>query len=150
MKLRVFIWILILVLAGIFPVYAKGLSKTAVFLQIVDGETAFVVDPEAREAWWVVGECRRPIPMAKPANSTTKQSSNSIQSEIISENVRIGVHHVTLRQQFRFSLGQSPSDIARVEVYNSLRGGWADVPVKRIDNCATDITCSRRMEAPEC
>lgn len=154
MKLRVFIWILALSLAGLVPDYAKAASKTAVFLQIVDGETAFVVDPPKRKAWWVVGECRREIPIVDEKNHSKNPNQNSninsIQSEIVSENVRIGVHRVNLRQQFRFSLGDGPSGFVRVEVYNSLRGGWADVPVKRVDNCALDMACLRRMDAPEC
>ena len=37
-------------------------SKSAVLLEIIDGDTAFIVDVKQAKAWWVVGQCRKPYP----------------------------------------------------------------------------------------
>ncbi len=124
-------------------------SKSAVLLEIIDGDTAFIVDVKQAKAWWVVGQCRKPIPMS--GASQQKNSNKSIlSSEIISENVKIGNRQVTLKQQFRFKLAASPNENYNVEVYNSLRGGWSPVPVQAKANCAVDAACRLRMESPEC
>lgn len=115
-------------------------------LEIIDGDTSFMVDEKAYKAWWVVGECRRALPLEKPKVSSNK-SINSMTSKMISEDVRIGSRPVELRQQFRFNMAIRP---ASVEVYNSVRGGWSSVPVQVNETCDQDTACRSRMELPEC
>ncbi len=159
----------ILYLIPIIAVLATGTglvsakpAKTAVMLEIIDGDTAFVVDKTNNAAWWVVGECRRPIPVEPRKNSQKnigKNSINTITSKIIRNNTRIGSRQIVLKQQFRFTFqtnqagtpnGLFSTPIINVEVYNSLRGGWSAVPVRQNAQCAYDATCRQRMEAPEC
>ena len=120
-------------------------AKTAVMLEIIDGDTAFVVDKTNNAAWWVVGQCLRPIPVEPKDNST-----NTITSKIIQNNTRIGNRQIVLKQQFRFTLADAPNGPTTVEVYNSLRGGWSAVPVRLNAQCKYDATCRQRLEAPEC
>jgi len=120
-------------------------AKTAVVLEIIDGDTAFVVDMTNNAAWWVVGQCLRPIPV-EPKNS----SIHTITSKIIRNDSRIGDRQIVLKQQFRFTLADTPNGPATAEVYNSLRGGWSAVPVRLNAQCAYDATCRQRLEAPEC
>ena len=149
-KLQYIILMLIFGLVYSTPSMAREVpSKSAVMLEIVDGDTAFIVDGAQAKAWWVVGECRRPIPI----NEASKQKNNNksmIYSDIISDNVEIGNRQVTLKQQFRFTLAATPNGHYSVEVFNSLRGGWSPVPVQANANCALDAACLRRMELPEC
>jgi len=87
-----------------------------------------MIDEKANKAWWVVGECRRGLPLEKPVVSKEK-SKNSMTSKMISENVRIGSRPVELRQQFRFNMASVPA-CARWMVVNSsasqpdLRAGY--------------------------
>ena len=110
-------------------------------VEILEGETAFMVDEQAHKVWWIVGECRRPVPLE------AKKSSKTMTSEMISNDVRLGSHLITLEQQFRFNLANSP---ASVEVFNSVRGGWSSVPVQVQETCSAISTCRARMELPEC
>lgn len=130
--------------SGSYFVSAKP-AKTAVMLEIIDGDTAFVVDMTNNAAWWVVGQCLQTIPV-EPKNSST----NTITSKIIRNNTRIGTRQIVLKQQFRFTLADAPNGPTTVEVYNSLRGGWSAVPVRLNAQCAYDATCRQRLEAPEC
>ena len=143
-----YLTILAVVAFGSPSIEAKP-AKTAVMLEIIDGDTAFIVDKANNAAWWVVGECRRPIPVQSHKNSQ-KNSNKTITSKIIHNNTRIGSRQIMLKQQFRFTLGGTPDGSATVEVYNSLRGGWSAVPVRQIAQCAYDATCRQRMETPEC
>jgi len=115
-------------------------------LEIIDGDTAFLVDETAQKAWWIVGECRRSIPIETSAK-TSKTQNNSLTSKIISDDVRIGSRQVTLQQQFRFNLAIRP---ASVDVYNSVRGVWSSIPVEVNQTCTVDAACRRRAELPEC
>jgi len=117
-------------------------ASGAVMVEIIDGDTAFMVDEQAAQAWWIVGECRRSIPLEKGKNS-----SNSMTSETISNDVTLGSHHIRLEQQFRFNLATTP---ASVEVYSSMRGGWSSVPVQVNETCSVTASCRARMEFPEC
>ena len=132
---------------AISPAHAAGsdVPKSSVLLEIVDGDTAFIVDQPTQQAWWVVNECRQPIPIKKQENTI-----NTISSEIILENVTLGDRQVTLKQQFRFHLASTPGETPTVEVYNSLRGGWSPVPVEQNANCSLDATCRLRLEYPQC
>ena len=147
-RMKYLISIVAVVAAGSLVVQAKP-AKTAVMLEIIDGDTAFVVDKTNNAAWWVVGECRRPIPV-EPRQDSQKNSINTITSKIIRNNTRIGSRQIVLKQQFRFTLADTPTGPSSVEVYNSLRGGWSKVPVEQNAQCAYDVTCRQRMEAPEC
>ena len=142
----------LLVVCGSYQVDAKP-AETAQMLEIIDGDTAFVVDKTNNAAWWVVGECRRPIPV-----QPQKNSNKTITSKIIRNNTRIGNRQIVLKQQFRFNFQTRVADTPNgsintpitVEVYNSLRGGWSAVPVRLNAQCAYDATCHQRMELPEC
>lgn len=119
-------------------------------LEIIDGETAFRVDEKRNKAWWIVGECQRPIPMSDARNSSSKSqknSNNSMLSNVISNDVRLGSRQVELRQQFRFNMASTP---VTVDIYNSVRGGWSQVPVRVNDACMSDANCRRLAELPEC
>lgn len=153
--MRILHGILLLCAAGVVwatPSQAgPGQPDSAVMLDIIDGETAFIVDPNERKAWWVVGECKRPLPIAQNTRSTENSAYNTITSEIILEDVRIGDRQVRLQQQFRFNLATTPNNgLSTVEVFNSLRGGWSPVPIRQNANCSLDATCRARMESPEC
>lgn len=139
------IWACAASLAG--PVHSA--PTEAVMLEIIDGETAFRVDVSRNKAWWIVGECQRPIPMQEASKSqeNSKKSNNSITSKVISNDVRMGSRQVELRQQFRFNMASTP---VSVDVYNSVRGGWSPVPVRVNETCAMDATCRRLAELPEC
>ena len=155
-RIRYLICASILAISGSFGVAAKSLD-TAVVLEIIDGDTAFVVDKTNNAAWWVVGECRRPIPVETP-KASQNNSNNTMTSEIIRTNTRIGNHQIEMKQQFRFSFQASLADTPNgsfntpitAEVYNSLRGGWSAVPVRQNAQCAYDTTCRQRLEAPGC
>lgn len=125
---------------------AHSAGTEAVMIEIVDGDTSFLVDEKINKAWWIVGECRRPIPMAK-SSSSKKKSTNSMTSKVISNDVRMGSRQVELRQQFRFSMASTP---VRVDVYNSVRGGWSQIDVRVKKTCSIDVACRRLAELPEC
>lgn len=119
-------------------------------LEIMGGETSFRVDEARNKAWWIVGGCQREIPMGKPSSVKSQKNSNQSQpmlSKVISDDVRMGSRQIDLRQQFRFNMASTP---VTVDVYNSVRGGWSQVPVRVNDACKTDAYCRRLAELPEC
>lgn len=122
---------------------ATGVSALAepLWIEVEGGNTAFEVDPERRTAYWVLDDCKRPIPL----ESSGKRGI--LQSTTLQDRVELGSRQVELRQQFRFNLVADP---ARVEVYNSVRGGWAPVPVRVSPTCHPAAVCRERMELPEC
>ena len=126
---------------------AEHTGAEAVMLEIIDGETAFRVDVKHNKAWWIVGECQRPIPMDATSGKSQKNSNNSMMSNVISNDVRLGARQVDLRQQFRFNMASTP---VTVDVYNSVRGGWSQVPVRENFACMNDAACRRLAELPEC
>ena len=121
---------------------AHSVSPHEVMLDIVDGDTSFLINPKSRKAWWIIEECRVEIPLEKD-----KKSIKTITSEIVSNEVSIGSHKITLRQQYRFTLD---SHAASLEVYNSMRGGWSSISVQLNESCTLDQACRKRMERPEC
>ncbi|MEP1230369.1 MAG: hypothetical protein ABJG88_06805 [Litorimonas sp.] len=151
--MRVFLLISLLIgtLVGFIPAATAKSSSPVVMVEVIEGDTAFMLNTKAQKAWWVVGECRRPIPIEKTSENlsgkTRKTSGNSMMSEKIVKNVRLGSRQIRLQQQFRFDLA---SDSTSVTVFNSVRGGWSPVDVKRNDACLLDATCRSRMELPEC
>ena len=129
---------------------AQSVSKDTVLLEIINGDTAFAVDVKRGNVWWLVGECRREIPMPDKATSA---SQGVMQSQRISEEVLLGQRQVVLEQQFRFNLTSIAGGLdgpASVEVYNSVRGGWAQIPVTLKQNCSQDAVCSQRVDVPDC
>ena len=146
--MRVLILISLLILGLVTQHTAlASVSSTKVMLEIIDGDTAFMIDKKASKAWWIVGECRRSIPMSKKYSSKGKNPNKSMMSEKIIEDVRLGSRQIRLQQQFRFDLASDP---VSVSVYSSVRGGWSPVPVQVNTTCAADATCRSRMELPEC
>ena len=126
---------------------AQPASAGPVLLEIIDGDTAFAVDQGRGKAWWIVGECRREIPMPDPVAATSAGRSALLLSRKMTDDVTIGRRQIALTQQFRFNLTPAA---ASVEVYNSVRGGWANVPVRVNDACASDAMCQSKMELPDC
>ena len=113
------------------------------YLEIEGGDTAFVVDTQAAKAWWLVGDCKRTVPV-----EVSKSTPTQISSRMIRKSVTLGARQVELRQQFRFTLGEGSA--ASVDVFNSVRGGWSPVPVRVDATCTEQVACRARMELPEC
>lgn len=133
-------------------VLALGLSRAAsstpkngangtVMLEILDGDTAFLVETRKQRAWWIVGECRREIPI------DPSSASDNLMSRPMVEDVTLGSRQIKLRQQFRFDLASTPPIVS---VYSSVRSGWSPVSVQRNIACAAQPDCRARMELPEC
>ena len=116
-------------------------------LDIIDGDTAFIVDKQAKKAWWVKGECLIPIPIESSENSGKPSISGQMTSKMMSETVSLGSRQIRLQQQFRFDLA---TPIPSVDVYSSVRGGWSPVPVQVTTTCTAEMTCRQRTELPEC
>ena len=147
--MRVFLLISLLigaVIGSITAATAKS-SSSVVMVEIMNGDTAFMINKKAQKAWWIVGECRRSIPIEKLSKGNRKTSNDSMMSERIVKNVRLGSRQIKLQQQFRFDLA---NDSISLSVFNSVRGGWSPVDVKRNDACQLEATCRSRMELPEC
>ncbi len=134
-------------LVGSFAAATTKSSSPVVMFEVIEGDTAFMINQKAQKAWWIVEECRRPIPIEKPSKENQKNSNNSMMSKKIVNDVRLGSRQIRLQQQFRFDLA---NDSTSVSVFNSVRGGWSPVDVKRNDACLLDTTCRSRMELPEC
>ena len=126
---------------------AQPASAGPVLLEIIDGDTAFAVDQGQAKAWWIVGECRREIPMQDASAEQSAGGNASLLSRKMTDDVTIGRRQIALTQQFRFNLTPAA---ATVEVYNSVRGGWAIVPVRVNDVCASNAVCQAKMELPDC
>ena len=120
---------------------SKNEAQGTVMLEILEGDTAFMVETREQRAWWIVGECRRNIPI-EPSSSSEKMISRPIV-----EDVTLGSRQIKLRQQFRFDLASTPPSVS---VFNSVRSGWSPVPVERNDACSIQPDCRARMELPEC
>jgi len=134
-------WLLLAVMA-LMSVTATA-SQPVVMLEIEEGDTAFAVDLDKNKAWWLVGECRREIPMA----ASKSKNSQTLSSKPLVDNVSLGSRQIRLEQQFRFDMA---SDSPTVSIYSSVRNGWSPIPVTRNDMCAQDATCRARLELPEC
>lgn len=116
-------------------------------LDIIGGDTAFIVDKQAQKAWWVKGECRAPIPIENSQTSGKPLNSAPMTSKLMSETVSLGSRQIRLQQQFRFNLA---TPLPSVDVYSSVRGGWSPIPVQVTTTCTVDMTCRQRTELPEC
>ena len=143
--MRVITLISLLVLAFGLSVAASSTPKNGangiVMLEILEGDTAFLVETRKQRAWWIVGECRREIPI------DSSSSSEIMMSRPMVEDVTLGSRQLKLRQQFRFDLASTPPSVS---VYNSVRSGWSPVPVQRNLACTSQPDCRARMELPEC
>lgn len=126
-------------------------SSPVVMLEIIEGDTAFMINSSANKVWWVVGECRKPIPMENKSKGQAKEKSKNLNKSMMSKkvisDVTLGSRQIRLQQQYRFDLA---NDSTSVSIFNSVRGGWSSVQVKRNDACRLDTTCRSRMELPEC
>ncbi len=143
--MRVIVLISLLILAFGLSVADATTSENeasgAVMLEILEGDTAFLVETRNKRAWWIVGECRRDIPI------DPSSTSEILMSRPMVEDVVLGSRQVQLRQQFRFDLASTPPTVS---VFSSVRSGWSPVLVKRNDACQTQFDCRARMELPEC
>lgn len=148
-EMRVFLLISLLIgaLVGICTAATAKTSSPIVMVDVIEGDSAFLLNEKAQKAWWVVGECRRPIPIEQRSIGNRKTSNNSMMSKKIINDVNLGSRQIRLQQQFRFDLAP---DSTSVSVFNSIRGGWSPVDVKRNDACQLDATCRARMVLPEC
>ena len=143
--MRVFVLISLLILALGQSIAASSTSENGandtVMLEILDGDTAFLVETRKKRAWWIVGECRREIPL------DPSSTSENLTSRPMVEDVTLGSRQIKLQQQFRFDLA---STTPSVFVYSSVRSGWSPVPVQRNIACSIQPDCRARMELPEC
>lgn len=143
--MRVYGLISLLILTLGLSVAASSTSKNeasgTVMLEILEGDTAFLVEAQKQRVWWIVGECRREIPIDPSSLSQTLMSRPMV------EDVTLGSRQIKLRQQFRFDLASTPPSVS---VYNSVRSGWSPVPVQRNDACSIQPDCRARTELPEC
>jgi len=100
--MRVIGLISLLILAFGLSVVALATSENeapdTVMLEILEGDTAFLVETKKQRVWWIVGECRRDIPI------DPSSSSETLMSRLIVEDVTLGSRQIKLRQQFRFDL----------------------------------------------
>ena len=110
-----------------------------VMIEIEGGDSAFAVDEKAQTAFWVMEDCRRPLTVKSQTEADTMVA-------VRVDDVQLGARQVELRQQFRFNLAAPVS----AEVYNSVRGGWAPVPVRVDKTCDQSAECRARMELPLC
>ena len=110
-------------------------------LEIMEGDTAFLIETNEKRVWWIVGECRRAIPLDPSSTSET------MMSRLIVDDVTLGSRRIELKQQFRFELA---SPTPSVSVYNSVRSGWSPVPVQQNTVCSEQPDCRVRMELSEC
>ncbi len=120
---------------------SKNEAQHAVMLEILEGDTSLYIEPNKDMAWWIVGECRRALPLIADA------PLNNLMSRPIVEDVTLGSRQMEMRQQFRFDLASTPPTLS---VYSSVRSGWSPVPVKRVDACSQLPDCHARTELPEC
>jgi len=44
-------------------------AQDKVMLEILEGDTAFLVETKKKRVWWIVGECRREIPIDSSSSS---------------------------------------------------------------------------------
>lgn len=143
--MRVLVLISLLIWALGLSVAASSTSENeangTVMLEILDGDTAFLVETRKKRAWWIVGECRRKIPIDSSSTSETLMSRPMV------DDVTLGSRQIKLRQQFRFDLASTPPSVS---IYNSVRSGWSPVPVQRNSACSLQPDCHARTELPEC
>ncbi len=116
-------------------------------LDVVNGDTAFMIDQKAYEAWWIAGECKHALPLEVQSPKSSKNQANTIASEVFSKKVQLGTRQIDLQQQFRFNMATTPIS---VDIYNSVRGGWSLVQVELVESCELDASCRRRMELDPC
>lgn len=144
MRVIVLISLLVLACIGLSSADAatsENEASGAVMLEILEGDTAFLVNTQKKQAWWIVGECRRNIPIDPDS------ASEILMSRPMVEDVELGSRQIRLRQQFRFDLASTPPTVS---VFSSVRSGWSPVLVKRNDACQTQSDCRARTELPEC
>lgn len=122
-------------------------ADDVVHLDVIGGDTAFIVNKQAQKAWWVTGECLRPIPIENRDKAEKTGSISLLTSKMMSETVSLGSRQIRLQQQFRFDLA---TPIPSVDVYSSVRGGWSPIPVQVTTTCSGNTTCRQRTELPEC
>jgi len=109
---------------SVFFVAAAPAMADAVHVEVKEGDTSFVIDKDKGKIWWVTGKCRYEIPVSRARS-----------------------HRLRLEQQFRFDM---VSHAPTLQVFNSVRGGWSEIPVRINDTCGQDLTCRLRMELPLC
>lgn len=109
-------------------------------IEVEGGSAAFLVDRDAGRAFWLLDTCKRSL-------SIRQTTDDVFESAELRDDVTLGPNRVELRQRFRFDLGTEPT---RVEVFNSVRGGWAPVPVRVAQTCHPAAPCRQRTERPEC
>lgn len=142
LKLMIFMMMAVLCTAGIAA--ASG-SKGPVWLEIIDGDTAFMVDRSNDMAYWVLDDCRREIPLQSLLSQ--KGGEGPLLSKPLTDKVTLGRQQVVLEQQFKFNLDTAPIG---VEVYSSVRQSWLPVEVRPYPQCPVDAQCRARMELPIC
>ncbi len=118
----------------------------AVHVEIEEGDTSFIIDADNGKIWWIKESCRAEIPWTRNKKKP-KKPINIISSDKFIKNVQIGSHRFRLEQQFRFDM-VSPTPV--LQVFNSVRGGWSETPIRINDTCSDDLACRQRVELPLC
>ena len=133
---------------GVFVIAATAASAEPVHVNVQEGESSFLVDIEERKIWWITDVCRHEVPVQEEKSDDDNDNTLSIiSSDRFLKDVQIGSHRFRLEQQFRFDMvSQAPT----LQVFNSVRGGWSEIPVRINDTCDEDLSCRRRMELPLC
>jgi hypothetical protein len=131
---------------SVFFIAGVPAMADAVHVEIQEGDTSFFIDKDKGKIWWIKEECRYEIPISKNQKKL-KKHIDIVSSDKFTKNVQIGSHRFTLEQQFRFDM---VSHVPTLQVFNSARGGWSEIPVRINDTCSSDLTCRLRMELPLC
>ena len=119
---------------------------TAVSPEVDKKEPSCVVDPDEVEALRDFS-----VYVRKSSSQNINYAINTTTSENNLKQVMLGICQVRSKYKFRSILAITPKcDLATVEVYNSLRGGWSAVPERLIAMFAQYATCQSRSEAPQC
>ena len=121
--------------------------------EIIKGDSTFMINRSASIIWWILPECKKSIPLETTSKQSFKDNKTSslktsILSQKMQDTVKIGSRQIQLQQQFRFDLANDSA--TSLYVYNSIRGAWSPIAIKRNDACSTDTSCLQRMELPVC
>lgn len=131
---------------SVFSIGVSPAMADSVHVEIQEGDTSFFIDTDKGKIWWVKEACRSEIPMSRDMKKPDKPT-NIVFSDKFSKEVQIGSHRFRLEQQFRFDMvSQAPT----LQVFNSVRGGWSEIPVRINTLCDQDLTCRQRQELPLC
>lgn len=130
--------------------FAGPKTSDVVMLDIIGSESAFAIQNKTGEVWWIREDCKVSIPteeLIEPQAGINQTAQSIFSTKKLVQTPRIGNHQVLLEQAFKFNLTSNPP---QAEVFNSVRGGWAEIEVSLNQTCPIDAQCQLRMEYPDC